>query len=469
MPEPNRPSQAAAPLVVLVFACLSLTGALAWPISGLASISALTWLQLASIAVFYVLAIACIYALLVRAGCKLSPESIELPGSKIVRGTLLSALCLPVLVLLVRERSLWAALIPAFLIAHAARYARTAAIDSADSLDEPQTAVDRELEDRRLFTAPKSGFSARTILLCVLASLALQAGLAALLVQRDLIAALLFTACAALVVWMLPFRSASGRKPRNWPSFARPATELLAATLFTAIALMPFVRYEGLAAYFSAFVQPVRVDPATVSSAPHLGGQYSGIVLYPPRTLRQRFVAPSAFTPARLAVNRKKPTEILFDGVYWYFEPPDKRPKPDAQIVHGDPRTANIRSTHDWPVSMVANQSLNSPLEMDCCRSLRVGFINADGRPGPIYLTVFLRQRHNAATATESLGTMVIPSSYGYHSFLSHEPALGSLDFPFPETAHMRAFDEIIVEIEPRDQPVMGAHVSIQGFVLIPR
>lgn len=464
MSEPSHSSQSIAPLVALVGACLSLSGGLACVLCRLAPGTALTWLQLAAIAIFYVLAIAGVYAALVRSACALSTEGIELSASQIVRGTLVSALSLPLLVLLVRERSLWAALIPVFIVGQAVRYVRRATIESADSPDDPQAP-----QDHKLFAAPKSGFSARTILLCVLASLALQAGLAALLVQRDLIAALLFAACVTLVAWMLPLQSVSKHKPRAWPVYARPAREIVVAFVFTAVALTPFVRNEGTAAFFSAFLQPVRVDPAKIASVPHLGGQYSGIVLYPPRTLHQRIAAPSWITPAHLAVNRTKPMEILFDGVYWYFEPPDKRPKPDAPVLHGDPKTVNIRSTHDWPVSMVANQYLDSPLQMNCCRSLRVGFINADGRPGPIYLTVFLRQRRNAETATESLGTMVIPSSYGDHSFLDRQPAPGSLDFPFPQSARMKEFDEIIVEIEPRQQAVKGARVSIQEFVLMPQ
>jgi hypothetical protein len=53
-----------------------------------------------------------------------------------------------------------------------------------------------------------------------------------------------------------------------------------------------------------------------------------------------------------------RPVLIAFDGVYWYFQAPDRRPPLDAKVVQGDPVRAKIRSTKTIPLQMEAHQRL---------------------------------------------------------------------------------------------------------------
>jgi hypothetical protein len=108
------------------------------------------------------------------------------------------------------------------------------------------------------------------------------------------------------------------------------------------------------------------------------GGFYSGLILLAPtKPVKQLILAPPEAAKAALAKIPRRPLEIEFDGVYRYFQPPDRHPQPDAPIVHGNLIKNAIFSTDNEPVRMVANQVLNQAVPIACCRALRLEIIDS--------------------------------------------------------------------------------------------
>jgi hypothetical protein len=160
---------------------------------------------------------------------------------------------------------------------------------------------------------------------------------------------------------------------------------------------------------------------------------------------------------------------IPFDGAYWYFKRPDQRPKADAPTVHGDPTKANIRSTDFQPLSMEAHQYLGSPIQMDCCNALRLAIQNADDRPGSIFIEILLKDTTSKESSTQSLGSLVVPSSEDRHIPLNRTPVKEVLSFSLPPSTRGKQFDEITVMIKPaKERARAGAHIAVQHFELVP-
>ena len=122
---------------------------------------------------------------------------------------------------------------------------------------------------------------------------------------------------------------------------------------------------------------------------------------------------------------------------------------------------------------MEAHQRLASPLDMNCCRSIRVALHNADTVPGSISVEILLRDRvapaDTPAGATVSLGDRLVLSSVPPRFALNRPPVDEILTFPIPLPAAGRRFDEITVAIKPAlDRRRAGAHIAVQSFELVP-
>ena len=63
-----------------------------------------------------------------------------------------------------------------------------------------------------------------------------------------------------------------------------------------------------------------------------------------------------------LAKGTTKPLIIRFDAPYWYFQPPEKRPGPNAFQAHGTPLVADIQANDFIPLFMEAHQQLGSSI-----------------------------------------------------------------------------------------------------------
>ena len=215
----------------------------------------------------------------------------------------------------------------------------------------------------------------------------------------------------------------------------------------------------------------------------HAGGAYSGVILYLPQKPKP-IVAPVPEKTNPLNHGQAKPMVIPFDGVYWYYQPPDDRPEPDAQVVHGDPAKANVRAKDRMPILMEAHQYLGSSVKMDCCRALRMEILNADTRPGVFYMEAVLRDTQSKKASTlklsganlyrdseirASLGSVLVASSARPEIGGNPRPVKETLSFPFPAHSQMKRFDEITVIFKPsQERSLVGAQTAIRQFVLVP-
>jgi hypothetical protein len=270
-------------------------------------------------------------------------------------------------------------------------------------------------------------------------------------------------------------KAAIGWSQSNASCFGSLSGQRLANSDFvTGIALLPFLKHSRFAAGLSALLRTrtnASTSPLSKVGARILvpGEDYSGVILVLPRKPHEKIVPPAPANHTQLSSVLAKAVIIPFDGVYWYFKRPDQRPKVDAPTVRGDPTKANIHSTDFQPLSMEAHQYLGNPIKMDCCNTIRLAIQNADDRQGAIYMEILLKDTTSKGSSTQSLGSLVVPSSEDRHMSLNRPAVQEVLSFSLPRGARGKQFDEITVVIKPaKERARAGAHIAVQHFELVP-
>jgi hypothetical protein len=432
----------------------------------------LTWPGVLALALLDVLIAGAVHVLAVLIICNAFRQQIELPIRSLICSTWMSAAWLPLLALLIREHSVWMASVPPLMMASAVLFLRRWRNSSED--DQPSTSRD-EAAASSLFSIQKSPSILHSVLPAALTSIALQAGVGALLFGHSIAAGSLFAICAIFPIWSSPTKVPSDTVNRKVLSSIRSlVADSAVVILLTAIALIPFLQHGTLAASLAAFLQITRSQASNLVSQKHADiktpdSSYSGVLLILPPKPRQKIVPPAPVSHMQMSSLRARPVIIPFDGAYWYFKRPDRRPKADARTVRGDPTKVNVRSIDFKPLSMEAHQYLGTAIRMDCCSAIRIAIRNADDRPGAISIEVLLNYTASKESSPQSLGTLVLASSEDRRISLSRPPVDEVLSFPFPLRAHGRQFDEITVAVKPaQERARAGAHIAIQHFELVP-
>jgi hypothetical protein len=260
---------------------------------------------------------------------------------------------------------------------------------------------------------------------------------------------------------------------------------MIVATAFvlTVIALLPYLKVSpfrgGMLRAKTTQREGSKTNPAQASDG------YSGIILLPLIEQQKRIVLPVKHEFTNFSSKFTQPMEIPFDGVYWYFKPPDKAPRPTAQVVRGSSTKAVIRSSDRYPLLMEAHQRLEAPLDLGCCSAMELVVENADHREGAIALELWVRKQANPKSAARQrvnavapeqaphyLGTVAIPSSelpIGTGANVSGKRAEEKLRFPIPAAMDGTLFDEITVVVKPAPTRARaGAQIAIRKFVLEP-
>ena len=289
----------------------------------------------------------------------------------------------------------------------------------------------------------------------------------------------LLAACAFVFAWTLT--TAPNAKPAG-PAAARKQSTRAACRLAFVIALAFLVtlfamlhgvghsiRGEAVLATGPAQsdVADEKAEAATRPSANGIAG-YHSIILWPDPEKKQ--ILPPLPQPTQLlAPGETKPLIIRFDGQYWYFQPPNRRPGPTAIQAHGTPLVHDIQSNHFVPLVMEAHQTLGSAIPLARCREIQVGILSRDNRPGAINIALLLS--HSSAPANQLyLGQQPVASSQHDAFAVKSAPAAETLRFPVPESAKLRTFDQITVMFLPDESNYdTGPKVAIQQFQLIPR
>lgn len=234
----------------------------------------------------------------------------------------------------------------------------------------------------------------------------------------------------------------------------------LAAWLLSVFLSLPWMLHGGRGSAMTA-AAVTRNAGARGRVPPH----FNSVILWPPKQRVTKLYFPVTTPTAQTAALWRQPLEIPFDGPYFYFEPPDDAPGPDAHVAHGLPTepAINLTSADGGPLFMRAQQHLAKPIDSNCCAQLDVAVENADARAGEITLGVLLTDTSAPGQPTAMLG------------FQSVSPA--PRDRAVNETAHfpterarsLHQFDQITVVILPSWGDWRGAKIAIEGFTLDPR
>ena len=293
-----------------------------------------------------------------------------------------------------------------------------------------------------------------------------QAALLLAIADRPFPAGILLSICLSLLVWRWSALDTSAIK-----QFAGSRQSMLLsafAICFTVLALLPWVAGKSYGSKEVPRRPALITHEARESDVP--GSDYVGIILWPPPVKKTEIVPPRPHAPSFAIGKAAKPVVIPFDGQYWYFKAPSKRPGPRAHVAHGRATYVNVHSTDSAPLLMEAYQNLGTSIDLKCCSEIDVGITNADVRPGTIALGIRLADSSSIGEPSQDLGERTIVSSKAAQIPLNRPPVEEVLRFPIPRPTTIHRFNEItIVFLSARERARGGAKVSIQSFTLIPK
>jgi hypothetical protein len=283
--------------------------------------------------------------------------------------------------------------------------------------------------------------------------------------------ALLLAAYALSVsVFLMAFRWSvfDARAVDWWIGRHPPLRQASVAMLLTAMTLIPFA-IGGDIGFLGLHRPPIKSPTKRVEADASSG--YYGIVLYMPPH-KKEIVAPMPHDLSLHAGAMTRPMNIPFDGQYWYFKWPNRRPGEKAHVAHGKPIDANVnpRSTDGVPLQMEAHQTLPEPIDLARCSEIDVAITNADTRVGEIALLAMVRDSAAPGKPSQSIGQQVIASSQQEHIPADRAPVKEVLRFHIAPSRTMHSFNEIaILFVSASGRARSGAKVSIDSFELMPK
>jgi hypothetical protein len=297
----------------------------------------------------------------------------------------------------------------------------------------------------------------------------LLAGAAAFAVKQVWsLAALCFAGAVFLATWRWTALTSHMRHRRRPGSRAR--IQLCAAATFLAFfAMLLWSVQAGPVAHGSIAHKQPSNSRSPITTGIHPPADYVGVILLPPKLEKKEIVVPAPRTPA-ITLGLAKPVVIPFDGPYWFFKAPARRPAKEAHIARGKATEVNVHSSDLDPLRMEAHQALGSVVDLRCCSALDLKVLNADKRPGTIDLGILLTDTTAPGRPSLYLGDQTLPSSTPLVIPHDRAPVEETLHFTIPREAHSLRFNEITVLF--RTAPFharYAAKVQIRNFVLIPR
>lgn len=313
---------------------------------------------------------------------------------------------------------------------------------------------------------------------------ALQLGVVAMCVANWRWAALLLSAAAVLLSWMLSSANLWPLGPAMRARRIRLVPVFLLGTLFSAGGLTPYLRHgagtggiEGfLRALFGETGSAARHADAGEGDAGKTGAfpgipdpwrfaeradqsvaideSYPGVILWPevePYTI----LMPPLPSP-RQPLTRGAETDtagIPFSGFYSFQRAIFPTPKRWHQM-HGDPTALTFRTTDRSRLVMEAHQDFGRPIDLGCCRQIRLTLRLKDVRPEAVKVALDLIDR----TARRSFPERLPP-----------ERLAETLVFPMPQAPVLRQFDHITLRFHltgPRWDRSAG--IAIRRFHFVP-
>ncbi|QNI36702.1 hypothetical protein [Edaphobacter albus] len=261
---------------------------------------------------------------------------------------------------------------------------------------------------------------------------------------------------------------------------------LTTAFLLTLVALLPYLRVGQKRSGILGPTNATKASAATPKDGASSSDGYVGVILLPLSEPQKKIIAPVQHDLVpHFGVKIAEPMEIPFDGQYWYFKWPDKRPRPTARMVRGSSTKVQVSSSDRYPLLMEAHQKLAQPMDLGCCSAMDLVVENADQQEGAIALELWVKKLPDAAASAKQrvnavaleqvpryLGTVTIPSSelpMAQRLNPSGKQTEEKLQFPIPAAMDGMMFDEITVVVRTAPERArMGAKVAIKKFVLEP-
>lgn len=296
----------------------------------------------------------------------------------------------------------------------------------------------------------------------------------ALATHSNYTAALLLALSTFLFVW-----EKAGFQNRPWESrgeYRRSALRLalvtLPAVLLTMWALLDGVAHRNHTLIARAAGLRTGTGGAKQEDRGHRGigiSGYESIILWPVPQ-EKKIVAPLPPQSSLLAKREKRPLIIHFDGAYWYFQPPEERPGPEAHQAQATPLDVNIHANDSFPLVMEAHQSLSSSIRSAQCREIDVTIVNREHQLSAMLLAVVLADSAAPGRPTLYLGQQPVvtsePTQFPSGLIAAHE----TLRFFLPSSAKIQRFDEITVLFLPELGSLQaGPKIAIEDFQIVPR
>ncbi len=300
----------------------------------------------------------------------------------------------------------------------------------------------------------------------MLIALAIYAGGFAMATQFFLGASMLLGLAAFLLGWR---RTVQRREPRwheiPWAAF-RLMLLAMPAVLITVWALMTGVAHRNrLMAEVAAQAlegEKNGDEKAAAKSTAHGLGGYDSVILWP-YPAKKQIVAPLPLQNGPLAPGTRQPLVVEFDGPYWYVQPPDKRPGPDAHHARGSPLGVNIEANNSVLIVMEARQRLAASIPLARCGEIDVEIENREQHLGVIGMALILED--------SSLPRQQIYA--GRQRIYTGDPdqvPLETIRFKLPQQEQLRRFDGITLMLLPETEGVFrGPRIAVRDFRLYPR
>ncbi len=138
-------------------------------------------------------------------------------------------------------------------------------------------------------------------------------------------------------------------------------------------------------------------------------GKYRGVILWMPPKHQTLVMAPRP-QPGRGHGPKEQNWTIPFDGVYWFFKYPDRRPPGGSYSLNGDPAKKVFRSSDRFPLEMEARQNFANMIDLSCCSRIDLEISNADVYPGAVFLELILSDLREPGEPHQSLGQRPVTS-----------------------------------------------------------
>jgi hypothetical protein len=432
---------------------------LAWSARPIPRAQSLVWSSLWIAAVRYVLLVqlgAIFAACLAYAALKYHGVSLH-----VRYGPLLGAAAIAWLgpfVLFVTQASWWSVVAIIIVVSSVARLAYSGFRGHAEEVPrESSTSFE-------LLGAPPLPPFFRQILPGLAAAFCLNSVVFAALANRPLIATVLCGVSAAIISWQWTAWTYSARR-RAASLLGRIvplALYFATAIMFTAGGLTRYLRERGMTdGHTRRGNIPIR-----------LGGDlpsYKGVILFEERR-PEKLLVPRPTSPLShqtLSPTESQPLNIPFDGVYWFYQPPDHQPREDSLRKRGNPADLRFQSSDGRALLMEARQNLGRLVDVDCCNEIMLIITNAEADSTLVALELSLANTTLPGMPVLALGTA---KATGQGPYNAQKSAQQTLTYKIPAAPTIRQFDELIVAFH-RAEPITirSTRVAIHEFVFVPR